>query len=77
MEKYHCTDANKWAKAHLDELNQAEAEKQQDVYKRQAFFSFHLKLPDGQQAAAGADHQSPLIRTHYRAGSSPRFCGNT
>ena len=22
MEKYHCTDANKWAKAHLDELNQ-------------------------------------------------------
>lgn len=26
MEKYHCTDANKWAKAHLDELNQAEAE---------------------------------------------------
>ena len=28
MEKYHCTDANKWAKAHLDELNQAEAEKQ-------------------------------------------------
>ena len=31
MEKYHCTDANKWAKAHLDELNQAEAEKQQKV----------------------------------------------
>ena len=31
MEKYHCTDANKWAKAHLDELNQAEAEKQHKV----------------------------------------------
>ena len=31
MEKYHCTDANQWAKAHLDELNQAEAEKQHKV----------------------------------------------
>ena len=31
MEKYHCTDANKWAKTHLDELNQAEAEKQHKV----------------------------------------------
>ena len=39
MEKYHCTDANKWAKAHLDELNQAEAEKQ-SLFRCGRIFSF-------------------------------------
>ncbi|MCI7263859.1 MAG: transposase, partial [Clostridiaceae bacterium] len=31
MEKYHCTDAAVWAKAHLDELNRAESEKQTKI----------------------------------------------
>lgn len=31
MEKFHCTDAYEWAKARLDEFNQAEAEKQHKV----------------------------------------------
>lgn len=31
MEKYHCSDADKWAKEYLDELNQAETEKQHKV----------------------------------------------
>ncbi|MFR5601602.1 MAG: IS1634 family transposase [Lachnospiraceae bacterium] len=31
MKKYHCTDAAKWAKEHLDELNHAETEKQHKV----------------------------------------------
>ena len=31
MEKYHCTDAAVWAKAHLDELNRVESEKQTKI----------------------------------------------
>lgn len=31
MDKYHCTDPSKWAKNHLDELNQAQAENQHKV----------------------------------------------
>lgn len=31
MEKFHCTNAYEWAKARLDEFNQAEAEKQHKV----------------------------------------------